>query len=83
MTTAAPVAVITGGASGIGLATAAALLSLGWRVAALDRDEAAIGRARATLAGHDGAVRFAAVDITDEAAVEAAATGAPRCRPSR
>ncbi len=44
-------AIITGGAQGIGRATVGQFLSDGWRVAALDRDEAAL----AELAGeHDG-----------------------------
>lgn len=34
----APVAVISGGAGGLGRALAAALLARGWRVAVIDRD---------------------------------------------
>ena len=34
--------IVTGGASGIGLATTKRLLALGWHVAAFDRDHAAI-----------------------------------------
>ncbi len=43
-------AVITGGASGIGLATAERLAALGMRVCIADRDEEALGRAAETLA---------------------------------
>lgn len=69
MSASSPVAVVTGGASGIGLATVLCLLEAGWRVTGLDRDAGAIGRATADLAAHGAAIRFAAVDITDEAAV--------------
>src|SRR5437868_6913594 len=62
-------AIVTGGASGIGLATVKCLLAAGWRVAALDRDSAAL----ATLRGaHGEAVRTGALDVIDEAAAEAA-----------
>jgi NAD(P)-dependent dehydrogenase (short-subunit alcohol dehydrogenase family) len=55
-------AVVTGGASGIGLASARRFLAEGARVALLDRDEAALGRAAAELLfaridGYDGATR--------------------------
>ena len=36
------VALVTGAASGIGLATVRRLLEAGWKVAALDRDEKAL-----------------------------------------
>jgi len=61
------VCVVTGGASGIGLATARALAAEGGRVAVADIDEAAAGRAAGELGGNAAAF---AVDVTDEASVE-------------
>ncbi len=61
------VCVVTGGASGIGLATARALVAEGGRVAVADIDEAAAGRAAGELGGNAAAF---AVDVTDEASVE-------------
>jgi NAD(P)-dependent dehydrogenase (short-subunit alcohol dehydrogenase family) len=65
-------AVVTGGASGIGLATAHRLAQSGAQVALWDVDGAAATSAAAALG--DGGHRGVAVDVTDEAAV-AAATG--------
>lgn len=62
-------ALVTGAASGIGAATVERLLGAGWKVAALDRDEAAL----AALAGKLGKptrLFTAPVDITDEPAAE-------------
>jgi NAD(P)-dependent dehydrogenase (short-subunit alcohol dehydrogenase family) len=64
-------AIVTGGASGIGLATARALLAEGWRVAICDRDPAALDRVRGELAGRDG-VSVQALDVADAAAVATA-----------
>jgi len=64
-------AIITGGASGIGLACAEALVDAGWRVGVLDRDEKALERARKRLR-NDRAVRIASLDVTDEPAAVAA-----------
>jgi len=64
-------AIVTGGASGIGLACAEALLRAGWQVGILDRDEAALARARKRLRDERG-VRIAPLDVTDEPAVIAA-----------
>jgi NAD(P)-dependent dehydrogenase (short-subunit alcohol dehydrogenase family) len=63
------VALITGGASGIGLATARLLLKSGWRVAIVDRNEAALEPAHKELGASKG-VFFAPLDVTDEAAAE-------------
>ncbi len=54
--------IITGGASGIGAATAALFLSRGRKVAVLDRDEEALGRVP------EGVLPLAA-DVTDEASL--------------
>ncbi len=61
------VVVVTGGASGIGLATAGVLVDRGWRVVIADIHEAANRDAAATLGAE--AVAF---DVSDEAATEAA-----------
>src|SRR6185312_5990996 len=60
------VCVVTGGASGIGLATARALAAEGGCVAVADIDEAGAGRAAGELGGNVAAF---AVDVTDEASV--------------
>jgi NAD(P)-dependent dehydrogenase (short-subunit alcohol dehydrogenase family) len=61
------VAVLTGGASGIGLATARLLVKQGYRVLVADRDAAAGQRAADDIGGS-----FQATDVTDPAAVQAA-----------
>lgn len=61
------VAVITGGASGIGLATGRRLLDEGARVVLLDRDEAALAAAVEQLGERASARR---VDVADAAGVE-------------
>jgi NAD(P)-dependent dehydrogenase (short-subunit alcohol dehydrogenase family) len=66
------VAVVTGGASGIGRACALALAAAGCRVAALDIDEAGAGETAALVGkagGHGTAVRC---DTTDPASISAA-----------
>jgi len=63
------VALVTGGASGIGLATAHRLLEAGWKVAAVDRDEAALTNLARELASPKR-VFTSVLDVTDEAAVE-------------
>ena len=60
-------AVVTGGASGLGEATARALAALGARVAILDRNEAGARRVADELGGV-----ACACDITDPASVQAA-----------
>lgn len=64
--------IVTGGASGIGLALVEDLLNDGWRVIAADIGEAALDAARARLAAHGDKVRFARLDVSDEAGVIAA-----------
>lgn len=66
-----PVALITGGASGIGLACAERLIDQGWQVGVLDRDEVALDRVRVRFNG-EPAVRVGPLDVTDEPAAEAA-----------
>jgi 3-oxoacyl-[acyl-carrier protein] reductase len=64
------VAVVTGAANGIGLATATTLWSRGWRLVLADLDGDAAQRRRAEL--DDGTDTLAVpVDVTDTAAVEA------------
>ncbi|UTD26872.1 SDR family NAD(P)-dependent oxidoreductase [Bradyrhizobium sp. WD16] len=62
------VAVITGGARGIGYAAAQRMLASGARVALWDVDGERLNEARARLAEH-GAVSVHALDLVDEAAV--------------
>lgn len=56
--------VITGGASGIGLAAVERLLEDGWPVAVIDFDEDALGDAEDRFAGEDAL--FFAADVSDE-----------------
>jgi 2-dehydro-3-deoxy-L-rhamnonate dehydrogenase (NAD+) len=65
------VAVVTGGAQGIGLATCQRLLNSGARVVVWDIDAAQLSAASAELS-QLGAVRGDAVELTDDAAVAAA-----------
>lgn len=66
-------AFVTGGAQGIGLASAEALAEAGATVTIADRDAAALDRAVAELAAKGHAVAAAMLDVTDSAAVDAAA----------
>lgn len=63
--------VVTGGASGIGQASAVRLARAGWSVALFDREAAALARA-AELVGPGTSTHE--VDVTDEAAIAAALT---------
>jgi NAD(P)-dependent dehydrogenase (short-subunit alcohol dehydrogenase family) len=60
---------VTGGASGIGLAIAQAVLDEGGRVVVADLAERNLDRARKILAGATERVRFERLDVTDETAV--------------
>lgn len=65
------VAVVTGGAAGIGLAVAQRLIASGATVALWDRDESALAAARSALGA--GTIGIA-TDVADEASVAQAAT---------
>jgi len=66
------VAVVTGAASGMGLAVARRLADLGHRVALLDLDAAAVHQAAATLQSAGTQALGAAVDVADRATVDEA-----------
>lgn len=68
MGAARPGVLVTGGASGIGLAIAEAVLAEGWHAIIADRDEPALAAAGERL-GKLGKARFEPLDVTDEAAV--------------
>jgi NAD(P)-dependent dehydrogenase (short-subunit alcohol dehydrogenase family) len=67
------VAVVTGGANGIGLATARLLLAAGMRVCLIDRDAAALSDARTSLALGEDRLMTLPVDVAQRAQMEAAA----------
>ncbi|MCC6917875.1 MAG: SDR family oxidoreductase [Alphaproteobacteria bacterium] len=67
------VALVTGGASGIGLSAAEALAEAGARVTIADRDAGAIEAARAALGAKGYAVEGTVMDVTDRARVDAVA----------
>lgn len=60
---------VTGGASGIGLAVVEAVLAEGWRAVVADLDPRGLDRAREALGGGAGDLRFQQLDVADEAAV--------------
>jgi len=68
------IALVTGGAGGIGAATARRLLAEGACVMLLDRDAAVLGETRKAMAGRYGSdlVRQSVCDVTDEDQVAAA-----------
>lgn len=68
--------IITGGAAGIGLSTARALLREGAAVALLDLDGAAAQASARALASDGGKAFGVACDVTDAASVERAAAAA-------
>src|SRR4051794_29686122 len=67
------IALVTGAARGIGLATAKKFLTEGWRVALLDIEGELLGRAVAEI-GRDEATLALTCDVSDAAAVAAAMT---------
>lgn len=68
--------VVTGGASGIGLAYAEVMADNGARVALLDVDRGGLNAAVAKLKAKGGDVRGTVVDVTDRPALRAAIDGA-------
>jgi NAD(P)-dependent dehydrogenase (short-subunit alcohol dehydrogenase family) len=70
------VAVITGGASGIGLATATALAREGARLVLADIEQAALDRAVASLSAEGAEVIGVLTDVGDRASVQALADAA-------
>ncbi|MBW4022324.1 MAG: SDR family oxidoreductase [Proteobacteria bacterium] len=72
------IAVITGGGRGIGLACAEALAQMGARIVILERDEAIGADGVAKLAAQGAKAEWRLVDVTDEAAVAAAAAAIER-----
>lgn len=66
------IAVVTGGARGIGRAAAIELARAGAAIAILDRDGAIAETAATAIAGSGAAVSAHAADVTDEAALERA-----------
>ncbi len=71
MMLAARVALVTGGASGIGRATASAMAAEGARVLVADRDGAGAARTAAAIVEAGGTARGIAADVTDEGQVAA------------
>lgn len=71
---ATPLAVVTGGASGIGAACAVLLAGRGWRVVVAD----IAGQAGEAVAGRIGG-SFTQLDVTDETALDAAADRIVQC----
>jgi NAD(P)-dependent dehydrogenase (short-subunit alcohol dehydrogenase family) len=66
------VAIVTGGASGIGRATAELLAAAGARVVTADLDETAARRTAEELQAEGGRASAVVVDVADEAAIERA-----------
>jgi len=57
---------VTGGASGIGLAVVEAILAEGWRAIAADLDERNLDRSRDVLSPSGNRVRFERINVADE-----------------
>jgi NAD(P)-dependent dehydrogenase (short-subunit alcohol dehydrogenase family) len=60
---------VTGGASGIGLAIIEAILAEGWRAIVADLDSSNLDRCRDALGASDERVRFERMNVADEDAV--------------
>jgi NAD(P)-dependent dehydrogenase (short-subunit alcohol dehydrogenase family) len=60
---------VTGGASGIGLAIVEAVLAEGWRAIVADLDQTSLDRSRDALEASSGNVRFELMNVADEDAV--------------
>lgn len=75
-------AVVTGGAKGLGRATAQLLASRGAYVHILDRDEHALAEALSIFSGRNLSVGGSCVDVTDETAIVAVAQGLTSLRGS-
>jgi NAD(P)-dependent dehydrogenase (short-subunit alcohol dehydrogenase family) len=65
---------VTGGASGIGLAIVEAILAEGWRAVVADLDQESLSRCRDSLGAPDDRVRFEQMNVADEDAVVRAIT---------
>lgn len=74
-----PVAVVTGASSGIGAATAIALAAAGYEVVLGARRVAKLDDVARRIADAGGTARVVALDITDQAAVDALAAAVDRC----
>jgi NAD(P)-dependent dehydrogenase (short-subunit alcohol dehydrogenase family) len=70
-----PVALVTGGTSGIGKATALHFANAGYRVMVAGRRQAEGDAVVATITASGGTARFLRTDVTDEAQVEALVAG--------
>ena len=60
---------VTGGASGIGLAVVEAVLAEGWRAVVADLDPGNLARCKDTLGSRDDRVRYQQMNVADEDAV--------------
>ena len=65
---------VTGAASGIGMATAERLITAGWRVIAADRDAVGLERLASGFAGRSEALETAILDVSDQASISALAS---------
>ncbi len=72
MSTSGKTAVVTGAGSGVGRATVAKLVALGWRVALVGRRAEALAESVALSGAHEGQCLVCPCDIGDPTAVEAA-----------
>lgn len=72
-----PIAIVTGGAGGMGLATVERLARDGFSVVMVDRDEALAARETERLVGLGLDVKCRVLDLTDEAAVRALVQSLP------